>query len=70
MIVFKIDILNCLKEKGYNTNYLRKNKLLSESTMQKIRNKDTSLTLKNLDSICNLLEMQPGDIVEFIVSEE
>ena len=58
-----------LKESGYNTNYLRKNKLLSESTIQKIRNGDTSLTLKNLDVICSMLEMQPGDVVEFIEKE-
>ncbi len=69
MIKFKIDILQMLKESGYNTNYLRKNKLLSESTIQKIRNGDTSLTLKNLDVICSMLEMQPGDVVEFIKTE-
>lgn len=66
MIKFKIDILQMLKESGYNTNYLRKNKLLSESTIQKIRNGDTSLTLKNLDVICSMLEMQPGDVVEYV----
>ena len=66
MIIFKIDILKTLKEKGYNTTYLRKNKILSESTIQKIRNKDTSLTLKNLDVICAMLEMQPGDVVEYV----
>lgn len=69
MIKFKIDILQMLKESGYNTNYLRKNKILSESTIQKIRNGDTSLTLKNLDVICSMLEMQPGDVVEFIEKE-
>ena len=69
MIRFRIDILKALKEKGYNTTYLRKNKILSESTIQKIRNKDTSLTLKNLDVICSMLEMQPGDVVEYIDNE-
>ena len=69
MIIFKIDILKALKENGYNTTYLRKNKILSESTIQKIRNKDTSLTLKNLDVICAMLKMQPGDVVEFIEKE-
>ena len=69
MIIFKIDILKALKENGYNTTYLRKNKILSESTIQKIRNKDTSLTLKNLDVICAMLKMQPGDVVEFIKTE-
>ena len=69
MIIFKIDILKALKENGYNTTYLRKNKILSESTIQKIRSKDTSLTLKNLDVICAMLEMQPGDVVERIEKE-
>lgn len=69
MIVFKIDILKALKEKGYNTSYLRKNRILSESTIQKIRNKDTSLTLKNLDALCAMLEMQPGDVVEYVENE-
>ena len=69
MIIFRIDILKALKEKGYNTTYLRKNKILSESTIQKIRSKDTSLTLKNLDVICEMLHMQPGDVVERIEKE-
>ncbi len=69
MIIFRIDILKALKEKGYNTTYLRKNKILSESTIQKIRSKDTSLTLKNLDVICEMLDMQPGDVVERIEKE-
>jgi len=33
MIAYKIDILAALKEKGYNTNRLRKEKLLAESTL-------------------------------------
>ena len=69
MIIFKIDILKALKENGYNTTYLRKNKILSESTIQKIRSKDTSLTRKNLDVICEMLDMQPGDVVERIEKE-
>ena len=62
-IVYKTDILTALKEKGYNTNRLRKEKLLAESTIQQLReNKLVSWT--NIDRICRLLECQVGDILE------
>lgn len=66
MIKYKTDLINALKKAGYNTNYIRKNKLLSESTMTKLRNNDTTITLNNVDVICNLLSCQPGDIIEHI----
>ena len=34
---YKLDILAALKAKGYNTNTLRKEKLLSEGAIQSIR---------------------------------
>ena len=37
---FKIDVLAALKEKGYNTNRIRTEKLLSQSTLQKFRNNE------------------------------
>lgn len=62
-IVYKTDILTALKEKGYNTNRLRKEKLLAESTIQQLReNKLVSWT--NIDRICRLLDCQVGDILE------
>ena len=38
-IKYKIDILAGLKEKGYSTYRIRKNKLMGEATVQKLRNK-------------------------------
>ena len=35
MIKYKIDILTTLKNKGYSTYKLRKNKILGEATIQK-----------------------------------
>ena len=69
MIIYKINILQSLKDKGYNTNYIRKNKLLAEATLQKIRNCDTSLTLKNINTICQLLNCQISDIIEYVSDE-
>lgn len=64
-IVYKIDVLKALKEKGYNTNILRKEKVMGEATIQKIRNGEI-VSYKNLETICKLLECQPGDIIEYI----
>jgi len=65
MIAYKIDILSALKEAGYNTNRLRKEKLLAESTLQSIR-EGQIVSYRNLDRLCVLLDCQPGDIIKHI----
>lgn len=52
MIIYK-DILKKLKDAGYNTNRLRKEKLLPESTLTRIR-KGGILNTDTIDRICNL----------------
>ena len=69
MIRYKIDILQALREKGYTTYRLQKEKLISAGTVQKIRNGDTSLSIEMLNTICDLLECQPGDLLEWYPAE-
>lgn len=66
---YKINVLAALKEKGYNTNRLRKEKLLGESTIQQLR-KGELVSWSNIDRICTMLECQPGDLVEHIPAAE
>ena len=61
---YKIDILNALKEKGYNTNKIRTEGLLSQSTLQKFRNQQGG-SWENLETLCRLLDCQPADLIEF-----
>ena len=63
-IVYKIDILAALKEKGYNTNRLRKEKLLSEGVIQSLR-ENKYIALQNISKICELLDCQPADLLEY-----
>ena len=65
MIQFKIEILPALKEAGYNTNRIRKEKLINEATLQKIRHGQVDLALSTIDTLCELLHCQPGDILEY-----
>lgn len=70
MIKYKISIINALKEKGISTYVLRKNNLLGQSTITKLNNNDTSITLNNLSVICKLLNCQPADIIEYVPDKE
>lgn len=63
MFIYKINILDALKEKGYNTNRLRKEKLLGENAIQSIRN-NKIVGISALEKICGLLNCQPGDLIE------
>ena len=65
MIRYKIDILSALKEKGYNTNRLRKERLLAEGVIQSLR-EGKYIALQNIDKICALLDCQPGDLLEYV----
>ena len=66
---YKIDVLNALKEKGYNTNKIRIEGLFSQSTLQKFRNRQ-GVSWENIETLCRLLECQPGDILEYLQDEE
>ena len=66
MIKFKIDIVEALKNKGVTTYKIRKDKLISEGTLTKLRNSDASVTLDTINTLCNLLQCDIGDIIEYL----
>ncbi len=66
MFKYKIDVLADLKQAGYNTNRIRQENLLSQSTLQKFREQNTRLTLENLDVVCKILNCQLSDILEYV----
>lgn len=68
-IQYKINVISALKEAGYSTYKLRKDKLLGEATIQKFRNNEL-VSWDNITTICKLLNCQPGDIVEYIPDEK
>lgn len=65
MFVYKFDVLECLKENGYNTTRLRREKLLNESAIQSLR-KNEMVGIIALEKICRLLDMQPGNIIKYV----
>lgn len=62
-----VNILEMLKNKGYTTTRLRNEKVLSESTLTSIRkNQDLNINLKAINTICSIIERQPGYFLEWI----
>lgn len=68
MLAYKIDVLGTLKENGYNTTRLRKEKLLGENSIQYLR-ENKMIGTKALNTVCRLLDMQPGNIIKYIDDE-
>ena len=51
MFRYKIDILKALADNGYNTSRLRKDKIMSQATMQNIR-QGKGITTDTINTIC------------------
>ena len=65
MLLYKINVLESLKEAGYNSTRILKENILSQSAMQKLR-KDEMVGIKTLEKLCELLDMQPGNIIKYV----
>lgn len=69
MLIYKIDVLESLKEAGYNTTRLRREKIIGENALQKIRTGEM-IGSATLNTLCKLLDMQPGNIIKYIEDPE
>ena len=65
MLRYNIDILGALKEAGFTSYKIRKDKIIGEAQMQKIRTGEIA-SKETLNTICRLLDCQPGDILEYV----
>ena len=63
MIVFK-NLLEKLAESGWSTYRLRKEKIISSATLDRIR-AGQSVSTETIDTVCRLCHCQPGDLMEF-----
>lgn len=57
-------LFSLMKEKGLTTYIIRKEKIISETTLQKLR-EGRAVSTESIASLCKVLECQPGDIMEY-----
>ena len=65
MLRFKVDPLVMLKEKGLNSNRLRKDAIFGGATIQKLRHRKIC-SMNEFERLCKLLNLQPGDLLEYV----
>ena len=63
-IKYKINVMQALKDRGYSSYRLRRDKIIGERQIQQLRTGDI-VSLSCIDKICSLLDCQPGDILEY-----
>lgn len=64
MIVYSKNIIEELGKKGYTTYRIKQEKIFNQTQLQQLRD-NRLLTQDNLNKLCELLECQPGDILEY-----
>lgn len=69
MIQYRFNLLEALNRAGYNTTRIRREKLIPEATLQNMRN-SKPISLTTLDTLCRLLDCQPGDILIYTKEPE
>ena len=59
-------LFELLKEKGYSTYRIRQEKLIGQGTLTALKNGTGGLDHKTLARLCETLDCQPADIMEYV----
>ena len=59
-------LFELLKEKGYTTYKIRQEKLIGQGTLTALKNGPGGLDAKTIARLCEVLDCQPGDLMEYV----
>ena len=59
-------LLRLLQERGYTTYKIRKENIMGQAALQKVRSGKGDIDTRTIAKLCALLNCQPGDIMEFL----
>ena len=63
-------LFKLFEEKGITTYKIRKENIVSQGTLTKMKNGSGSIDTRTIDKICRVLNCQPGDILEYVPDDE
>ncbi len=61
-------LLKLLKEAGITSYVIKRDKIIGQATLQKIKN-GGDIDTRTIAKFCKLLNCQPGDILEYVDDE-
>lgn len=68
---FKYDkLFALLQERGITSYRIRKDNIISQAALTKMKNGDGNIDTRTLERLCSVLKCQPGDIMEYVEDEE
>ena len=67
-IQYKVNVIAALKAAGYSSTRIRKEKIMGEAMLQKLRT-GQMVSWATLETICALLHCQTGDLIEYVEEE-
>ena len=65
MLKYKFNVGDALDRAGFNTYKAKTSGILSQDTLKKIKKEDTNISLKAINSLCMILDMQPKDLLVY-----
>ncbi len=68
-IKYKIDVLAALKDVGYSTYRIRREKIFGERHVQQFRQNEVTNSMDVLAKLCDLLHCQPADLIEYVADD-
>ena len=67
-IIYK-KFFNLLKEQNKTMYDLRKEKIVGVATLEKMRKSEGHIDTRSIDKLCEYLDCQPGDLMEYVKDE-
>lgn len=65
MIRFKFDVAGALKTAGMTAYKAQKTGIISQDTWRKIKENNANISMKSLNNICAVLNMQPEHLIYY-----
>ena len=69
MPIIYTKLFDLLKERGYTTYKIRQEKLIGLATLTALKNGTGGLDAKTIARLCEKLDCQPGDLLEYVREE-
>lgn len=66
MAIVYTKLFELLKEKGYTTYKIKKEKIIGGATYDAIRKGTGGLDHRTINKLCEVLDCQPGDLMEYV----
>lgn len=70
MITYKINVADALERVGFNSYKAKKSGIISQDTLKKVKNESTDISLKSLNGLCTILDMELKDIISYSMTEQ